>query len=251
MKTILTCDDVFDALTRGPFPAGNPGDAAVERHLACCHDCRQMAEALRPAVALFHESLVEEEPTLPAYRGKLTAAQTTRESILAAMLAETPPPAGRTLFGLSPQATANLVRVFSAGLLAASLCLVAWSAAELMGPLRTGRMSGQPSVPMASAELYRPSGLMLTSVSLPRVCRGAVAPLTATATMGADIVAEAGDISAACCTRCHAAAHPQRDACRGEWHARCVACHVAGPPLRLATREIAIAREACRGCHDG
>ena len=65
----MNCDDVFDVLTRGPFPSGDSTDGAVEEHLAGCHDCRQLAEALRPAVELLHESLSDEQLTLPGYQG--------------------------------------------------------------------------------------------------------------------------------------------------------------------------------------
>lgn len=66
----MNCDYVFDVLTRGPFPSGHSDDDAVERHLSVCHDCRQLAEALRPAVELFHESLDDAE-ALPGYRGSV------------------------------------------------------------------------------------------------------------------------------------------------------------------------------------
>lgn len=67
----MHCDQVFDVLTQGPFPTGESIDARVERHIACCHECRQMAEALRPAVDLFHESIVEfDQVPLPEYRGQ-------------------------------------------------------------------------------------------------------------------------------------------------------------------------------------
>lgn len=68
----MNCDRVFEILTRGPFPTGDASDAAVEQHLRACHECRQLAEALRPAVELFHEAI---EPgdgdDLPGYRGEL------------------------------------------------------------------------------------------------------------------------------------------------------------------------------------
>lgn len=68
----LNCDQVFDVLTRGPFPTGDAIDAPVERHLAGCHECRQLAEALRPAIELFHEAIEPEESRdLPGYHGSL------------------------------------------------------------------------------------------------------------------------------------------------------------------------------------
>ncbi|MCA9176521.1 MAG: hypothetical protein KDB14_18665 [Planctomycetales bacterium] len=67
MHRLITCDDVFEVLTRGRFPTGDASDAEVELHLAGCHECRQLAEALRPAVGLLHEALSDEG--LPAYEG--------------------------------------------------------------------------------------------------------------------------------------------------------------------------------------
>src|SRR5215212_7237128 len=71
MKLLLDCDDVFDRLTRGPFPSGATDDAAVESHLCACHECRELAEALRPAVNLLHEAYAAQvsDESLPAYRG--------------------------------------------------------------------------------------------------------------------------------------------------------------------------------------
>ena len=52
-----TCDDVFEVLTRGPFPTGeHDTDFPVERHLTVCHSCRELAEALRPATELLAEN---------------------------------------------------------------------------------------------------------------------------------------------------------------------------------------------------
>lgn len=72
MKLLIDCNEVFDILTRGPFPSGADHDEAVEHHLRSCHDCRQLAEALRPAVELFHECLSEQEAAeLPGYQGQV------------------------------------------------------------------------------------------------------------------------------------------------------------------------------------
>ena len=68
----MNCDHVFDVLTRGPFPTGATSDSAVESHLLACAECRQLAEALRPALELFEEAVtVEESRTLPGYWGNL------------------------------------------------------------------------------------------------------------------------------------------------------------------------------------
>ena len=80
MKAVMSCDDVFEILTRAPFPAGRSTDSDVELHLLSCHDCRRLAEALRPAVALFHEA--SHEPAysdLPVYLGTLDSPNVSRK----------------------------------------------------------------------------------------------------------------------------------------------------------------------------
>ena len=77
MKLLLTCDQVFDRLTRGPFSGRDVGDDVLEDHLAACHECRSLAEALRPAVALFGDGQATPPTTdrdLPVYRGRLPEA---------------------------------------------------------------------------------------------------------------------------------------------------------------------------------
>ena len=67
---MIQCDEVFEILTRGPFPTGAPSDGIVESHLTHCESCRQLAEALRPAVELFQEAVAPEESrNLPSYWG--------------------------------------------------------------------------------------------------------------------------------------------------------------------------------------
>jgi anti-sigma factor RsiW len=67
---MIHCDEVFDILTRGPFPTGAPSDGIVEAHLGQCEACRQLAEALRPAIELLQEAISPEESgDLPRYRG--------------------------------------------------------------------------------------------------------------------------------------------------------------------------------------
>ncbi len=64
----MDCDQVFDILTRGPFPTGTPCDEPVERHLGICAECQRLAEALRPAIELFQEAIdPEESRDLPGY----------------------------------------------------------------------------------------------------------------------------------------------------------------------------------------
>ena len=64
----MNCDQVFDILTRGPFPTGTSCDTAVEAHLSECPECHRLAEALRPALELFQEAVgPEESRDLPGY----------------------------------------------------------------------------------------------------------------------------------------------------------------------------------------
>ena len=71
-QVLLNCDQVFDVLTRGPFPTGSADDEGVEHHLRACHECRQLAEALRPAVDLLHETVPQDGAAeLPTYQGSL------------------------------------------------------------------------------------------------------------------------------------------------------------------------------------
>lgn len=64
----MNCDQVFDILTRGPFPTGTSCDVPVEAHLSDCPECHRLAEALRPAIELFQEAVdPEESRDLPGY----------------------------------------------------------------------------------------------------------------------------------------------------------------------------------------
>jgi hypothetical protein len=66
----MNCDQVFAILTRGPFPSGDATDHVVESHLACCPECRNFADALRPDGSTDSETLVPEESRgLPYYWG--------------------------------------------------------------------------------------------------------------------------------------------------------------------------------------
>lgn len=70
----MNCDQVFDILTRGPFPTGTSCDMPVEAHLSQCPECHRLAEALRPAVELFQEAVdPEESRDLPGYWCAVTA----------------------------------------------------------------------------------------------------------------------------------------------------------------------------------
>lgn len=87
----MNCDQVFDVLTRGPFPSGTSDDADVELHLAACHDCRQLADALRPAVDMFHEAMPRDEyDDLPGYQGSLRESDARSLPLAVAMMLDRP-----------------------------------------------------------------------------------------------------------------------------------------------------------------
>jgi hypothetical protein len=67
MHSKLTCDEIFDVLTRGPVSLDESPD--IRQHLEACSGCRELAEAFRPAVGLLHESL--EDRFLPRVEGLL------------------------------------------------------------------------------------------------------------------------------------------------------------------------------------
>lgn len=66
----MNCDNVFFALTRGPFPSGHSDDVTVEAHLETCPDCWRFAQALKPAMEVFQEAVpAVEGRDLPGYWG--------------------------------------------------------------------------------------------------------------------------------------------------------------------------------------
>ena len=106
----MNCDHVFEILTRGPFPTSSSIDAGVEEHLAECAECREMAEALRPAVNLFHESLsMDESDSLPGYQGELPLLDRVVTAVLEADASATTP----TVTPRSAQTTARRSTLFT------------------------------------------------------------------------------------------------------------------------------------------
>ena len=126
MRTQINCDQVFDILTRGPFPSGDPRDSDVEMHLIACHDCRQLAEALRPAVELIHEAVPSSEHhELPGYHGALCEPVVSRSRRIPTGLANSARNVAareqRRWRGLSTQ-DVSLPRFAAALAMAAALC---------------------------------------------------------------------------------------------------------------------------------
>jgi hypothetical protein len=243
MKTQVTCDDVFEILTRGPFPSGREEDPAVERHLAGCHDCRRLADALRPAVALFHEVLVDHEgEQLPEYRGSLPAQE--RLPALNRLAADLVHGGGRRKPSTREENVqlANGMRLACAMLLGVALCLVAWSVGTFVNQTQqmlAGKSS--PSFTAANVHITSRTQLTLAHLSLPSDCWPGKSAAGMPATSAKHV----------CCTGCHAAAHSTQAECHLTWNVSCEKCHAAGPPTRLRTRDVAIAQQTCQACHDG
>lgn len=199
----MNCDEVFDHLTRGPVPAGDPADdAAIDRHLAACHDCRRLAEALRPAVDLFHEALLTEPDDLPCYRGSLPVVGDDRTSSGTVAVAARPT-AGR---GPSRRSTSRVAGFAALGLVAA---VAMWIG------------SGQPRGAVASSDtalqrVDESRALQLTAAGLRDDCRPRVVVRDD----------EAGHVLQ-CCAACHA---PHRPATRNTASVAtlsnsCLVCH--------------------------
>ncbi len=231
-KLLMNCDQVFDVLTRGPFPTGDESDEAVERHLRACHECRQLAEALQPAVELLHESLAAEHAAdLPEYQGVLavversvaTADRAPRTPLVVRQLAR-PPIAQRrpwTLAGLA-QAAVALVMLAAIGSLVWNVISTAKHPAghsDLLVSVLTPQGAARP------VRLEEQGLLTLASLNLPAQC------------FPRDVLKDAGGSGAApgpidqealqCCTECHHAGQAARPSRRtvAAMQLSCLACH--------------------------
>ncbi len=250
-RTLLNCDQVFDVLTRGPFPTGEPEDDAVERHLRACHECRQLAEALRPAVALLHEAIGTDEATaLPEYQGalpwkrpdrarRMTFArltlekEQTRQSPDSLRMSLTP---SAVDLALSATPAVRMMRVIAASLLVfalgALLFAMAWSPNQKSTSGTHFQFSGASDFSRGSHNIPMASGLLtLASLKLPAACvPDSHRPLSAED--AAQIARALGDGTLAklrCCTE----------------------CHHAGATQPASSRLIEIAEQNCQVCHRG
>jgi hypothetical protein len=231
-KLLMNCDQVFDVLTRGPFPTGDESDASVERHLRACHDCRQLAEALQPAVELLHESLARDEAAdLPEYQGMLAVV----EHSVATAQAEGPRPL--TVRRLAPQRPST--RLFTpAGLAQFAVALVLLVAiGSLTWNLMSTPDSGSrdllagilsPSGPMTRGRLDDRGLMTLASLNLPARCfpKDALIDTSAGGNPGASPAAIHQE-ALRCCTECHrpGKSHGSHARLVVAMHRSCVACH--------------------------
>lgn len=233
----MNCELVFDILTRGPFPTGEQHDSAVERHLACCYECRQLAEGLRPALSLFHEAIkADEADNLPGYRGVLGR---TDSACLAATMRASTTANGSFSAGLRLQKTSPATRetvtswwhFAAAGLLAVALGAVLWG----LGYMRPGRnvMDDRGTSAAVTARSHQPDQQgqrLLASLNLPTAC-WQVIPAGLAEVEGRVMSLDADSLAAQgyrCCTECHSAANEKR------------------PPVDA----VATVAGSCRICHD-
>lgn len=210
MKLLIQCDDVFDILTRGPFPAGLESDAAVEHHLRCCHDCRQLAEALRPAVELFHECLsADEVRQLPEYHGQATPLTQPFARRLPQTIAEVQLPPDRVPRHDHSRAQrwSMLIQGFIATALTAAVVLMVVNFGNSMRELKPGSSQGMRAsliemTPESSPEAAR----QLLALQLPTACWAdqKFPRLPGGGTVEKQLALALEQFEVACCTRCHA-----------------------------------------------
>jgi hypothetical protein len=241
-KLLLNCDQVFEVLTRGPFPTGDASDESVEHHLRACHECRQLAEALRPAVAVLHEAVSAEHALdLPEYQGSLPFQRPVMRKLSMVRLALPPrrepvepvKPAGKPS---SRHAQGNSVRLVAATLLVVGLATWLWGLINDSRGARADRMPRQ-----VAEETWSParegvpgaSGLLtLANLKLPNDCFP-LTPRPLSRDQAAELAMAIYDGSLAglkCCTECHHAS--QSSVSRGPsaqvagtMHRHCQACH--------------------------
>lgn len=247
MKLLIGCDEVFDILTRGPFPSGSESDPAVEHHLRCCHDCRQLAEALRPAVALFHECLsAEEVRSLPEYHGEVTPLATPHARRLPRDITELrlPPESAYSLQQLAArdrhppsERRSMLVQGFVAIMLSAAVILLAVSfGSTLRGMRQTPQPGGPGTGEMTSASPFssQERARMLLALRLPAACwLGTDFKSAGKMPFEQQLALALDNYEVACCTRCHAAKGSE------------LGSHVP------AVQQVALLQKSCLVCHKG
>ena len=220
MRVLIDCEKVFERLTRGPFPNGSAADVDVQSHVDACHECRSLAESLRPAVALLHESmLADERGDLPEYCPRAEDERLNRNQ-------ERIPILDRPAVELANAGTEsdpwrnlwrNLCWVLAPALLLAVIGLASQDGRSI-GPFSHHGEGRTQQVALGSF-----SGIdLLASFDLPAVC-------LPNAVVSHNDPAELND-AFQCCSKCHNAMNPQspKARCIGQLTLGCVACHSQG-----------------------
>lgn len=260
---MLDCDDVFDVLTRGPFPTGKSVDRLVDQHLVECAACRRLAEALRPAVELLRESVAPEEGRdLPSYAGPSFWDQMARGAGAATGVRRPPPSAGSTLAGRGrntlpvwpvtwPRPSPKAATLAAAVLVGLSLGIVLAGLfrGRDIAPWGDGPAPGPQFGQTAPADSWSMTGLAVPSdtrrlellaARLPANCAVHLAaavdlpvslaanPATPTAATGDLALLDSGS------------SHDVR-CCKG--------CHLAGAAASVVRSRSAVAAQSCLACH--
>ena len=205
----MNCDQVFDVLTRGPFPTGTACDAPVEAHLQVCPDCRRLAEALRPALELFQEAIgPEESRDLPGYwcavgterTGPLVSYARELEQNRVSPRPVVQAPAGS---GFSALSAWGLAASLALGVLLGTLASTRWTydGFSAVGPADThGVIIRTPS----DQKQRFTAGDKKLLAGLPAACyRNQPSPAMRN-TVGRQRVLDTADLgNLACCTECH------------------------------------------------
>jgi hypothetical protein len=257
-KLLLNCDQVFDVLTRGPFPSGDETDQPVESHLRACHECRQLAEALQPAVYLLHESLSAQDcEELPRYQGVWSAIDKQREELRDFRTDGPSRNVPRAAHAPSPRSAQHLeasfiLRTLASVLLLVTVVVASWSLITTLSVTRlhpVAAADGEASGRRTAAPEINPAGLvLLASLDLPSTCfPGEWSAGFDSARLDSAGLDSAGqslpansDLRGAgvrCCTECHHAAAKQARQ-RDEAASR-------DPDVRL----VAVVKESCAACH--
>lgn len=220
-RLLMNCDQVFDVLTRGPFPTGADSDEAVERHLRACHECRELAEALQPAVELLHEAIAPDEANgLPEYSGALAVS----ESNVATAQAWRPTPlavrklARREVVSRRRSRWLGFARFTAAAVLLLAVGLL------VFGVLTTARQASGRYQTKAPARLDERGLVTLASLQLPAGCFPRDLLLSAGKPGTSPVINQ--DVLV-CCTQCHNAQNPQRPMVGSvaAMQYSCLACH--------------------------
>ncbi|TWT33362.1 hypothetical protein [Blastopirellula retiformator] len=214
---LATCDEVFEILTRAPFPTGDAEvDDSVERHLHCCHDCRRLAEALGPATSQLAETLPAEADQLPQVDGDFwrnAEVNWTNQSV-----------------GATPDRSPllNIAIPVAAVLTALLVAITFW------GSQTTPPRGSVPSLANVKLDAQR----YLANLSLPAACQpnpGSRSPemvVQAVATLPSPALADL-----TCCSKCH---HPSTDADSQPAHSSAT---------KSSPAAIAAVTNSCLACH--
>lgn len=228
MKSPMNCDQVFDILTRGPFPNGETTDAAVELHLIACHECRQLAEALRPAINLFHEAVPSTElRDLPGYTGALCAYDQRFLAEPKTATMDRPRAPTRWYQQLRHVATSTeflMPRVALALMIGATFMGLLWTTER---PNASSSASTAGVWAAGHAPTIRPEGKqLLLALALPNGCRHGL-PDWLNGDRNQRPLAAAEESTLQCCTQCHAAklASATLPESLGKIVRSCHACH--------------------------